>query len=340
MSGAARATLSPVSDEGRIPVLDIGRLLAGKPGACAALAREVARTSADTGFLVVANHGIAPDLVENTFIAAARFFALDTEKKLALKIGQYNIGYLPFGGQTVRHSPVNNNTRPNFSESFYITRDRGPDHPDIVNNKPLIGLNRWPDGMPEFRAAMLAYYRAMERMTQRLVPAFAVALDLPRDYFAAAFAEPNCTIRLIHYPPQPNPEDNEFGFAPHTDNNFITFLAQSALPGLEVRTPEGEWIRPPAVPGTFVVNTGAMLGRYSNDRFKPTPHRVINRNDRSRYAIPFFLGPNHDAEIAPVPTCVGPDNPPRYEPTTYGAFTSRLLTLNFAHRRGGNSGRA
>jgi isopenicillin N synthase-like dioxygenase len=111
------------------------------------------------------------------------------------------------------------------------------------------------------------------------------------------FAEPNCTIRLIHYPPQPNPEDNEFGFAPHTDNNFSTFLAQSRLPGLEVPTPEGEWIRPPAVPGTFVVNTGAMLARYSNDRFRATPHRVINRSDASRYAIPFFLGPNHDSIV-------------------------------------------
>jgi isopenicillin N synthase-like dioxygenase len=333
MSGAAGARIASVSDHGRIPVLDIGRFLAGEPGASTALAGEVARTCEDTGFLVVANHGIAPELVANVFAEAARFFALDEAHKLALKIGQYNIGYLPFGGQTVRHSPVNQNTRPNFSESFYITRDRAPDHPDIVANKPLIGLNRWPDGMPEFRAAMLAYYRAMEAMTQRLVPVVAVALGLPEDYFAAAFAEPNCTIRLIHYPAHPAPEDNEFGFAPHTDNNFITFLAQSALPGLEVRTAEGEWLRPPAVPGTFVVNTGAMLGRYSNDRFKPTPHRVINRNDTSRYAIPFFLGPSHDALIAPVPTCIGPDNPPRYEPTTYGAFTERLLTLNFAHRR-------
>ena len=77
-----------------------------------------------------------------------------------------------------------------------------------------------------------------------------------------------------------------------------------------------------------------MLARYSNDRFKATPHRVINRNDKSRYAIPFFLGPNHDALVEAVPSCVGPGNPPRYEPTTYGAFSSRLLTLNFAHRRG------
>jgi isopenicillin N synthase-like dioxygenase len=333
--GVLRGTMPDMlTATSRIPVLGLGPYLAGERGALAALAREVARTCEDTGFLVVADHGIAPALVDAAFGQAARFFAEPEDRKLALKIGRYNIGYLPFGGQTVRHSPVNQNTRPNFSESFYITRDRAPDHPDIVNDKPLIGLNRWPPAMPEFRAAMVAYYAAMEAMTRRLVPAFAAALGLPADYFDEAFAEPHCTLRLIHYPPHANPDDNEFGFAPHTDNNFITFLAQSALPGLEVRTREGDWIRPPAVPGSFVVNTGAMLGRYSNDRFAPTPHRVINRNGASRYAIPFFLGPNHDAEIACVPTCTGPDNPPRYEPTTYGGFSARLLTLNFAHRRG------
>lgn len=342
MSVAAEARVAAVSDHGRIPVLDIGRFLAGEPGAATALAGEVARTCEDTGFLVVANHGVPQALPDRVFAAAAEFFAQPEAEKLALKIGELNIGYLPFGGQTVRHSPVNRNTRPNFSESFYITRDRGPDHPDIVGKKRLIGLNRWPAEMPEFRAAALAYYAAMEAMTTRLVPLFALALGLPSDYFAAAFAEPNCTIRLIHYPPQPDPsdpklEENKFGFAPHTDNNFITFLAQSALPGLEVRTAEGEWIRPPAVPGTFVVNTGAMLARYSNDRFPATPHRVINRNDASRYAIPFFLGPNHDVVVAPVATCIGPDNPPKYEPITPGDFNERLLTLNFAHRRGAES---
>ncbi len=338
MSAVAEARIDASSAEGRIPVLDIGPYLAGEPSAAAPLARAIARTCEDTGFLVVANHGVPQILPDRVFAVAAQFFARPEPDKLALKIGELNIGYLPFGGQTVRHSPVNKNTKPNFSESFYITRDRALDHPDIVNRKRLIGLNRWPADMPEFRTATMEYYAAMERMTTRLVPIVALALDLPADYFAAAFAEPNCAIRLIHYPPQPDPGDNEFGFAPHTDNNLITFLAQSALPGLEVRTAEGEWIRPPAVPGTFVVNTGAMLARYSNDRFRATPHRVINRNDASRYAIPFFLGPNHDCVVSCVPSCVGPDNPPKYEPTTYGDFTERLLTLNFAHRRGGGDG--
>ena len=156
MSAAAPSPAVAASDHGRIPVLDIGPYLASDGGAAAPLARAIACTCEGTGFLVVANHGVPSRLVEDTFSVASQFFARPEPDKLALKIGKYNIGYLPFGGQVVRHSPVNRNTKPNFSESFYITRDRAPDHPDIVNNKPLVGLNRWPPDMPEFRAATTA----------------------------------------------------------------------------------------------------------------------------------------------------------------------------------------
>jgi isopenicillin N synthase-like dioxygenase len=105
-------------------VLDIGPYLASDAGAVAPLTRAVARTCEDTGFLVVPNHGVAPRLAEDTFAVAAQFFARPKPDKLALKIGKYNIGYLPLGGQVVPHSPVNKNTKPNFSKSFYITRDR------------------------------------------------------------------------------------------------------------------------------------------------------------------------------------------------------------------------
>src|ERR1700751_651873 len=131
MSAPAPSPALAVAEQGRIPVLDIGPYLAGDTGATAPLARAIARTCEDSGFLVVANHGVAPRLVEDTFPAAAQFFARPEPDKLALKIGKYNIGYLPFGGQVVRHSPVNRNTKPNFSESFYITRDRTPAYPAI-----------------------------------------------------------------------------------------------------------------------------------------------------------------------------------------------------------------
>src|SRR5881409_3186676 len=101
MSLTAAKTEPP--SQGRIPVLDIGAYLAGEAGAATPLARSIARTCEDTGFLVVANNGVPQHLVEDTFAVAEKFFARPEGDKLALKIGKYNIGYLPFGGQVVRH---------------------------------------------------------------------------------------------------------------------------------------------------------------------------------------------------------------------------------------------
>ena len=318
---------------GRIPLLDIGPYLAGEPGARATLARAIERTCRDTGFLVIANHGIDQSLIDDTFAAAAAFFDLPTERKLALKVGDLNIGYLPYGAQIVRTSKVHANTQPNLSESFYIVNDLSPDDPRIVSGDPLYGLNKWPGGMPEFKAATLAYTRAMRPLAAKMVSVVATSLGLSDDYFVAGFNEPTTTLRLIRYPSHAGAEANQFGFAPHIDTNFLTLLARSALPGLEVRTTEGEWIRPPHVPNTFVVNTGEMLGRYSNDRYIATPHRVINDNNTLRHAIPFFFGPGLDAIIRPVATCVSADNPAKYEPLLYADHRRKLNLTNFDHRR-------
>jgi isopenicillin N synthase-like dioxygenase len=333
MSAAAQHADIP-GPEGRIPVLDLGPYLAGAPGALEDLARHVARSCRDTGFLVLSNHGVPERMVGDTFAEAARFFALPPEAKLALRVGDINIGYLPQGAQTIRTSTIHANKRPNLNESFYIVRDRAPDDPEILAGAPMVGLNRWPPGMPEFRAATMAYFAAMQALAHRLLPVFATALDLPPGYFDADFTDPTCTLRLIRYEPQPEADGESFGFAPHIDTNFTTFLAQSRLPGLEVRTREGAWIRPPAIPGTFVVNTAEMLGRYSNDRFAPTPHRVINQATEARYAIPFFYGPDNDAVVRVVPSCTGPEDPPRYEPLRYLDHRLKLNRTNFDHRRG------
>ena len=317
----------------RIPLLDIGPYLAGEPGARAALAHAVDKTCRDTGFLVIANHGIAQDLIDATFAAAASFFDLPEDRKQALKIGDLNIGYLPYGAQIVRTSKIHVNKQPNFSESFYIVTDLSPDDPRIVSGDPLYGLNKWPADMPAFKAATLAYMAALRPLAEKLVSVVGTALGVADDYFLGEFKEPTQTLRLIRYPSHDGADDDQFGFAPHIDTNFLTLLARSALPGLEVRTAQGEWIRPPHVPNTFVVNTGEMMGRYSNDRYTPTPHRVINDNNTLRHAIPFFFGPGLEAIIRPVDTCISADNPAKYEPLLYADHRRKLNLTNFDHRR-------
>jgi isopenicillin N synthase-like dioxygenase len=210
----------------RIPIIDIGDYLAGTPGADQALARDVARTCLDTGFLVISNHGVPQAIINRAFAAAATFFALDEPAKLALKIGAENIGYLPYGGQTVRTSTVHKNTKPNFSESFYITT---PD-PNPALGEADHDRNKWPPAMDEFKAATVAYFQTMRALAHRMLPAFALALDLPPDYFEADFAGPTSTVRLIEYAPQLQDEDDLFGFAPHTDGSFITLaLSRPAI---------------------------------------------------------------------------------------------------------------
>ena len=138
---------------------------------------------------------------------------------------------------------------------------------------------------------------ALERWDRRLVRIYAVALDLPADYFDPMFAQPNMIQRFTHYPPQPFYEDNQFSIAPHTDSGFMTLLAPSAVPGLSIRLPDGTWFDAPSDPEAFIVNGGDILRRWTNDRFLSTPHRAINKSGRARYAIPFFFDTHPDTLI-------------------------------------------
>jgi isopenicillin N synthase-like dioxygenase len=156
----------------------------------------------------------------------------------------------------------------------------------------------------------------------------ALSLDLPADYFLPHFVDCQYTLRLSHYPPV-KPEANQFGIAPHSDSSFMTFLPQSDVPGLQVRTPDHQWIDVPYRPGSFAVNSGDTLKRWTNGRFLSTPHRALPPVGAHRYAIPFFLAPHLDTVIEALPTCTGPGNPPKQPPMTYEAWQTAWTDANY-----------
>jgi isopenicillin N synthase-like dioxygenase len=322
----------------KIPVIDYGPYFAGEPGALERLAAEVRDACMNIGFFYIYNHGVDQGLVDRTFAASKRFHAIPMEQKLALSLNENNIGYLPMNASVQGASTVHKATKPNQNESFFVSHDRGPDHPDVLAKKTLRGRNQWPDGLPGFREDVMAYAHALDALCSRMIPAFAAALDLPPDYFAPFFAnEAHMTLRMLHYPPQAVVEDNQFGQAPHTDNSFMTVLARTDVPGLAVRLPSGEWFPPPLIPGTFLVNLGNMMRRFSNDRFLSTPHGVLNDSGIDRYSLAYFHSPNPDAVIEPVPGSVGPDNPPRYPPAVYRDLILAFYRANYFHQQGHNS---
>ena len=316
-----------------IPVIDLGGVLSGAPGAMAQAAAALRAASENVGFFYVSNHGVPQARIDAAFEASKRFHALPLEEKLAIKINANNIGYLPMAGSTAASSTVHKNTKPNLNESLFITHDRAADHPDVLAGKPLRSQNQWPAGQPEIRRDMVDYFTAVGGLAATLVQVFAVSLDLAPDWFDGAFAnESNSTMRFVHYPPQMVVEENQFGSAPHTDNSFLTILARMEVPGLAVRLASGKWFVPPLIPGTFLVNLGNILRRWSNDTYLSTPHGVVNDSGLDRYSIPFFHNPNPQAVIAPVPTRVSAGHPAVHEPALYLDLAMAFYRANYVHQ--------
>lgn len=311
-----------------IPVIDLAEYQAGKPGALESVAKELRGALEDVGFFILVNHGVPQPLIDRTFVEARRFHDQPLDWKMALRMNEHNNGYMSMGRYAVWTSEVNANDKPDLNEAFFCRRERSADDPLLKSGRLFVGPNRWPEDLPGFRQNVLAYTDAMDELSRQVVPVCAVALDLPPDTFDAAFAESQFTFRLSHYPPV-QAEPNQFGIAPHTDANFMTFLAQTDVPGLQVRMPSGEWSDVPYVSGSFAVNSGDMMVRWTNGRFKSTPHRAVPPVGRHRYAIPFFLGPHVDAVIECLPTCQSAENPPRFPPITYDAYLNWWYKANY-----------
>ena len=321
-----------------IPVIDFGPFFAGAPGALEVLADRLRHACENVGFLYAVNHGVPQAVIDQAFAASRRFHALPIEEKLKLRLNENNIGYLPMNASVQGASTVHKATKPNQNESFFISHDRAADHPDVVAGIPLRGRNQWPAALPGLRPDMMAYFHALSTMSTRMLPGFAVALDMPPDYFTRFFAdEAHINLRFLHYPPQEDTTENTFGAAPHTDNSFLTVLARTDVPGLAVRLSSGEWFAPPVIPGTFLINLGNMMRRWSNDQFLSTPHGVINESGTDRYSIAYFHSPNPAATIACLPSCVSADNPARYPPAVYRDLVLEFYRKNYFHQKGHRS---
>ena len=316
-----------------LPVIDLAPVFAGASGALERAADEVRMACRTTGFFYIAGHGVEEATVARCFEEARRFHALPLAVKSKLALDQNNIGYLAMNASIQRHSTVHQATKPNQNESFFVSHDRGPDHPDVVAGKDLRGMNQWPEGLPGFRQGVTAYFRALNALGQRLLPLFARALEMPADYFTPLFADENhATLRMLHYPPT-RIEDNDFGTGPHTDNSWITILARSEVPGLAIRLPSGEWLEPPLKDGTFLLNIGNMMRRMSNDRFLSTPHGVIVEGDKDRYSIAYFHSPNPYRTIEVLPSCIDDAHPAKYPPALYADLIREFFGANYAHQK-------
>ncbi len=310
------------------PVIDLGPYMTEEADAAAEVASRFRSALETLGFFAVVNHGVPQVNIDAVFAEARQFHALPLEDKLRLRFADSYAGYLPAAEYAIKTSTINDNNQPDLNEAFFVERETPPADADPAAARNYRCPNRWPEGLTGFRETLLDYYGTLEGFAHRLLPIYARALDLAPDHFEPAFHWPQASLRLSHYPPVQR-EANQFGIAPHTDSCFLTVLATAGAPGLHIRTPVGTWLEAPEVPGGFIINSGDMMKRWTNDRFLSTQHMAVNDSDRHRYAAVFFFSPNLDHEIACLPGCVDPGEQPRYSPVTYRAYRRWFMESNY-----------
>jgi isopenicillin N synthase-like dioxygenase len=311
-----------------LPVIDLS-LLTGTPQQQQLLARSLADACLHTGFFYVSGHGIADELINRVFAESRALFGLPDAQKDAINksLSRANRGYEPLKGQTLEPG-----SPPDLKEGFYIGEELDDSDPRVQAGRFNQGANQWPVSLPGFRDTMTEYFTALNQLSARIMEALALSLDLNQRFFDDFCHQPLSTLRLLHYPPQPaNPAPGEKGCGAHTDFGGVTILLLDDNPGLQVWDAANEqWINANPIPGTFVVNLGDMIARWTNDRYRSTLHRVVNTSGAERYSVPFFYSGNPDHEVRCLATCLAEGDQPHYPTTTVEAHLMDMYRRTYA----------
>jgi isopenicillin N synthase-like dioxygenase len=276
-----------------LPVIDLAPSFSENREHRLAVAREIGRAARNTGFFYVSNHGIAQSIVDAAFAHAAAFFDLPHEEKIGARKTPGFRGYEPL--ETRQLDPA---SPPDIKESFNFAQDFGVPQPDTTQN-------RWPDAPVGFQSALEAYHDRALALGRHLLRLLALSLGEPEERFDEAFRAPSASLSLLRYPPQPSDAAfNQIGAGAHNDWGGITVLAQDDKGGLEVQTAAGDWLRADPLAGTFVVNLGDLMARWTNDIYHSSLHRVMNNvSGTNRQSIVLFLNPAYDTRVECLPSC-------------------------------------
>ncbi len=312
-----------------VPVIDVADLSSSDPAAVFDIVRQIDHACREIGFFQIVGHGVDNDLIERMYSVSREFFDQPTELKRS--VAQPNPetirGYCAVGEESFAYGD-GITTPPDLHEKFDIGPVDFPDQ-DPYFQPEQAGAhflpNQWPAVPANMEQVWTEYFHTMNALCQRLMSAFALALDLPADYFADKIDKDISMLRAIHYPhPEVPPLPGQMRAGAHTDYGSLTIVRQEEAPGgLQVFTKDGDWVPVPVMPGALVVNLGDLMAQWTNDAWTSTRHRVANPprdvvTDTRRMSLVFFHQPNYDAVVECLPSCLTEGEQPKYGPISSG----------------------
>jgi len=298
-----------------VPIIDVGGLYSTDAAERAKVAELIGKACDDSGFFYAVGHHVPVATMDAACAKGAEFFAKPLDERLKVASDRNNRGYRQMGDTVHRSGKIF--ARDSFDLGFPVKAD----DPEVVAGTPLYAPNQWPD-LPGFEAALSAYYQGCFEVGMKILEGFALYLGREPDFFTKHFDRPVADMVINHYYAYSTALQvggSETASGAHTDHGIITILWQDNSGGLEVMDKEGNWLPVPPIPGSYVINVGELMKRWTNTRFKATVHRVIHTKDADRFSMPLFCNPNFDTIVDPRQLGVS-DEEAKYPPIRSGDF--------------------
>ena len=175
--------------------------------------------------------------------------------------------------------------------------------------------------IPGISSLLMRLHRQIADLQRRFLRIVAVGLGAHSAFFDAMVENGATLTRAVHYPAMSDapdtapefPEGERVWAAEHGDINLVTALPRATAPGLQVKTADG-WIDAFAPKDHAILNTGMMLEHLSNGVLPTGIHRVVAQPGQmgSRLSVVQFCHPTPSTILAPMASCVTPENPQRF----------------------------
>ena len=280
-----------------LPVLDIGPFLADRQSHLAQqFVGDLRDACAGPGFVYLQGHGIAQGVDDALLREARLFFALPQAEREALAI----VHSAAFRGYTIL-----GDERTNGEADWRDQLDLGDEQESPgPGAQPawtrLRGPNQWPDSLPTMQPAVMTWMHEMQSLGLAALRALALGLGQSVDAFDVGFVpEADLHAKVIRYPGSESTSGGQ-GVGAHQDTGLLTFILQTAT-GLQVETPDGQFVDAPPIAGTYIMNLGEMLQRATNGFLRATRHKVVSPPaGEDRLSVALFFNPRYDAVFEPV----------------------------------------
>ena len=284
--------------------------------------RALDRALAEIGFIGVTDCGMPPALLQDAFAQTKAFFRRSEEDKaqFGYRSASENFGYQSLGEEHL------DPTKPADLKQTFTMRNIER----FAASDP-----RWPSH--EFYNCMREFHAAAIAIAARLETLLANNLDVAADYFSACHSGENVSLRLLYYPAvnADGLSAGQLGAGEHTDYGLLTLLFQHEIGGLEVLNKANQWRSVAYEPNLVVVNSGDLLERWTNGRYRSTRHRVPPQTaGQERFSIALFIDPDSDTDVRPLASCVDEFHPAQYPATTAGEHIQAKINASHKARFG------